>query len=434
MPGSNPIPSVPVQTARYERKREAILEAAAALFNARGLNGTTIADVAQGVGLTTTSITYYYRKKEDLAAACLVRAIATIDELVSLAERESTPAARLTAFIRAYFALQADVSARRKPEIINFWDLRAMAGTGAEPPSLAFSDLFRRFRRWFADPAGPALSRGEQNARAHLVFSAFLWAKEWLTRFEPEDYPRAAEHFADVLIKGIAGPGADWASSTRDVPPPRRGGPGGLARRLPARRHGARQRAGLSRRLVDRISAKLRVTKGSFYHHNENKDDLVAQCFHRTFEVIRAAHRAAPPEIGTGWARLSLVAASLVRHQLSEMGPLLRYSALSAMPEVVRPGLLRDFDRLSQRTAGIIVDGMADGSIRAIDPTIAGQLVTGHGQRGGGAAPLGARRDRGQRRRAVRAAMPRRRFRAFEGESGVHGGGSRGRRRRGRSR
>ena len=128
---------------------------------------------------------------------------------------------------------------------------------------------------------------------------------------------------------------------------------------------------------VDRISAKLSVTKGSFYHHNENKDDLVAQCFHRTFEVIRAAHRAAPPEIGTGWARLSRVASALVRHQLSERGPLLRYSALSAMPEAVRPGLLRDFDRLSQRTAGIIVDGMADGSIRAIDPTIAGQLVTG---------------------------------------------------------
>ena len=374
---SNPVPSVPVQTARYERKREAILEAAATLFNARGLNGTTIADVAQGVGLTTTSITYYYRKKEDLAAACLIRAIETIDELVSRADREAVPAARLAVFIRLYFALQAEVTARRRPEIINFWDLRAVAGAGAEPPSRAFSDLFRRFRRWFADPAGPILSRGEQNARAHLVFSAFLWAKEWLFRFEPEDYPRAAEHFADVLIKGMAGAGADWASTVRDAPPPRA--------MVPEVSRDAFLRAatelvneqGYRGASVDRISAKLSVTKGSFYHHNENKDDLVAQCFHRTFEVIRAAHRGAPPEIGTGWARLSRVASSLVRHQLSEQGPLLRYSALSAMPEAVRPGLLRHFDRLSQRTAGIIVDGMADGSIRAIDPTIAGQLVTG---------------------------------------------------------
>jgi AcrR family transcriptional regulator len=49
----------PAQTARFERKREAILETAAQLFNARGLGGATIADVAQGVGLTTASVTYY---------------------------------------------------------------------------------------------------------------------------------------------------------------------------------------------------------------------------------------------------------------------------------------------------------------------------------------------------------------------------------------
>ena len=377
MPASDLLPSAPIQTARFERKREAILEAAASLFNARGLNGTTIADVAQGVGLTTTSITYYYRKKEDLAAACLIRAIETIERLVTQADREITPTARLAAFIRLYFALQAEVTMRRRPEIINFWDLRAMAGAGAAPPSQAFSDLFRRFRRWFSDPTGAILSRAEQNARAHLVFSAFLWAKEWLVRFEPEDYPRAAEHFADVLIRGIAAPGADWAFTTRAMPTPRAMAPEVSRDAFLRAATELVNEQGYRGASVDRISAKLSVTKGSFYHHNENKDDLVAQCFHRTFEVIRAAHRAAPPEIGTGWARLSRVASALVRHQLSERGPLLRYSALSAMPEAVRPGLLRDFDRLSQRTAGIIVDGMADGSIRAIDPTIAGQLVTG---------------------------------------------------------
>ena len=204
---SLPVQPPPAQTARYERKREAILEAAATLFNARGLNGTTIADVAQGVGLTTTSITYYYRKKEDLAAACLIRAIETIDDLLAQAEAEPTAPGRLAAFLRLYFALNAKIADNRKPAMINFWDLRAMAGAGGEPPARAFSELFRRFRLWFVHPDGPVLSRCEQNARAHLLFSAFLWSKEWLYRFEPEDYPRAAEHFADVLINGLAGTG-----------------------------------------------------------------------------------------------------------------------------------------------------------------------------------------------------------------------------------
>ena len=123
-----PLASAPVQTTRYERKREAILEAAAALFNARGLNGTTIADVAQAVGLTTTSITYYYRKKEDLASACLLRATAALDELLAEAELAPSPPERLARFTALYFALQADISDERRPALINFWDLRAIAG------------------------------------------------------------------------------------------------------------------------------------------------------------------------------------------------------------------------------------------------------------------------------------------------------------------
>ena len=368
--------SVPTQTARYERKREAILEAAATLFNARGLNGTTIADVAQAVGLTTTSITYYYRKKEDLASACLLRAIATIDDLALAADAAPTPADRLTTFVRLYFALQADIADLRQPAMINFWDLRAMAGAGAETAAAAFSDLFRHFRRWFADPAGPPLTRKEQNARAHLVFAAFLWAKEWLSRIETDDYPRAAEWLADVLVNGLAGPGADWEVIAREPPAPRPSTEVSREAFLRAATELVNEQ-GYRGASVDRISAKLSVTKGSFYHHNENKDDLVAQCFHRTFDAIRAAHRAATPGSGSGWARLSMVAASLVRHQLSAHGPLLRYSALSAMPEAVRPVLLRDFDRLAHRTAGIIVDGIADGSIRPVDPMIAAQLVTG---------------------------------------------------------
>lgn len=365
----------PVQTARYERKREAILEAAASLFNARGLNGTTIADVAQAVGLTTTSITYYYRRKEGLASACLMRAIETMETLAVRAEAEPDPAARLRTFLHLYFALQAEIAEGRRAALINFWDLRAISGDRAEVAGEAYSAFFRRLRQWFADGSN-MLGRSEQNARAHLVLSSVLWAKEWLTRFDLEDYPRAADKLADILIDGLAGQDADWAVIAHDPPAPPAVAEVSREAFLRAatelvNEHGYR---GAS---VDRISAKLSVTKGSFYHHNENKDDLVAQCFERTFAHIRLAHREAPPALGSGWLRLCTLAASLVRHQLSDHGPLLRYSALSAMPEALRPGLMREFDRLSQRTAGIVVDGIADGSVRAVDPVIAAQLLTG---------------------------------------------------------
>ena len=367
------------QTIRYERKREAILDAAAMLFNARGLGGTIIADVAQSVGLTTTSVTYYYRRKEDLAAACLLRAIEVMDALVTRAEADGgTAQARRTRFLEFYFASLADTAEGRAPEGINFWDLRALTGQQAEASMAAFVALFRRFRELFRAPSGPTFSRIEQNARAHLIFSAVIRAKGWARRYETEDYPRAAARMADILIDGVAAEGRAWAPATLELAMPGSADAGEVSRDafLKAATELVNE-YGYRSASVDRISARLKVTKGSFYHHNDTKDDLVAACFGRTFDVIRRAHRASATVADDGWSRLCAACAALVRHQFSEDGPLLRLSALSATAEAVRPGLLAEIGRLSEKTAGLLADGIADGSIRAVDATIAAELVNG---------------------------------------------------------
>jgi AcrR family transcriptional regulator len=368
----------PAQTARYERKREAILEAAASLFNARGLGATTIADVAQAVALTTTSVTYYYRKKEDLAAACLMRAIGAMDEILSQAEADApqSPAAQLTRFLQRYFAHLAETAEGRAAALINFWDLRGMTGPQAEAPMQAFVALFRRFRKMFQTGA-PPFSRTEQNARAHLVFATIIGAKTWVRRYETEDYARAADRFAETLIGGVAGPGAVWAPMPIDLHRARLD-PAEVSREAFLRaatelinEHGFR---GAS---VDRISARLNVTKGSFYHHNTTKDELVADCFERTFQIMRDAHRAVAGSGQDGWTRLCAMASELARHQLTDHGPLLRYSALSAAPVAMRARLWEASERITERTAGLISEGITDGSIRAVDAVVAAQLVMG---------------------------------------------------------
>ena len=49
---------------------------------------------------------------------------------------------------------------------------------------------------------------------------------------------------------------------------------------------------------VEKISAELNVTKGSFYHHNDAKDELVVACFERTFDVMRRVQSAGPERPG----------------------------------------------------------------------------------------------------------------------------------------
>ena len=95
-----PSPTQLAQTPRFQVKREAILGAAALRFNEQGVKGATLSGIAASVGLATNSVTYYYRRKEDLATACFLRSIAAFESLAAKAAHEQRGvAARVQAFV-----------------------------------------------------------------------------------------------------------------------------------------------------------------------------------------------------------------------------------------------------------------------------------------------------------------------------------------------
>src|ERR1700761_6847649 len=89
-------------TDRFERKRESILAPSTELLNSRGVKGLTLGVAAAAVGLSTTSVTYYFKRKDDLAAAVVRRGIACLPELVTLPRARPTPAERLHALLDLY--------------------------------------------------------------------------------------------------------------------------------------------------------------------------------------------------------------------------------------------------------------------------------------------------------------------------------------------
>lgn len=364
------------QTRRYERKREEILGAAAHLFNTKGLKGTTLNDVAQRVDLITTSITYYYKKKEDLAAACYVLTLQALNAVVDVAEKLPTPRERIETFFARYFEMLAEIARGDRAELVNFYDLRGFAGHQRTALLRAYEDLFKRVRRLIRVEGRH--NQLENNARTHLFYSVILWARTWVREYETEDYPRAGARMCDILLNGLAAKGANWAPpelcrSLEHATPSQEPGPDAFL-------HAATKLVNLQGyhgASVERISAMLNVTKGSFYHHIDAKDDLVAECFKRSFATIRKVQHAAMELKGSGWTQLAAASAELIRYQFAEQGPLLRYTALAAAPDAMRPELTATMRRLTDRFASIIVDGVADGSIRPVDPAIAAQLVDG---------------------------------------------------------
>ena len=364
------------QTKRYEAKRQAVLDGAVRLFNQKGVKGTTLADVAQSVGLITNSVTYYYRKKEELATACLLRSVAALEEMIADALREAGAADRIRAILRLYLERLAASASGEEAPLMSFSDMRALTSPHVELAFEAYNGMFRHLRELFRQDGSPALARPELNARAHLLVSLMHGVRHWIDLYEPEDYGRVGERIADILIRGLAAPGSAW----RPVALPPIAWPSADEVSPEAFLRSATiliNEQGYRGASVEKISARLKVTKGSFYHHNDNKDDLVADCFARTFAVVREVQRAAETAGATGWDRLSAAAGGLVRYQLSAEGPLLRNSAFSALPEGPRDDTKRTMDRLARRFGSFVVDGMMDGSIRPLDPAIAARLVDG---------------------------------------------------------
>lgn len=366
-------PSLPRQTRRFEQKREAILDAAATLFNEKGVRGATLQDVAQRVGLMTNSITYYYRKKEELATACLLRTIEVLDGLIAAIDLAAPPEMRIRRFLELYVAHLAAIETGARPQLISFNDIRALASPHDALVFDSYTAMFRRLRALLDRPGEPPAERMARNGRAHLLISIVHGMRNWIDRTEPDGYTRAAERTADILLGGLAGPASVWIVRPPEIAWPKIDdvSPEAFLRSATY----LINEQGYRGASVERISARLNVTKGSFYHHIDNKDDLVAACFARSFDVMRQVQHAAEADHASGWDRLSAAATEIIRYQLSDQGPVLRASAFSALPATMRGPTQRTMDRITRRFGGYVADGMLDGSIRLVDPAIAAHLV-----------------------------------------------------------
>lgn len=376
-------------TVRFQEKREAILGAAARLFNREGVKGATLAEIAGSVGLVTNSVTYYYRKKEDLARACFLRSIEVVNRLVEQSQQAPTVAERLQRYFRLHAQLLAAIDVGEHPMLILFNDLRALPSPQQEEVFEAYTDMFRRMRGLFDAPESALLSRLDRNARTHLLVTVAHGLRSWIGRYEADEYVRVADRISDLLLNGLGAAGARWPSDAElDAALPALAavsGPGPDT--APAAELNAESflraatllvnEQGYRGASVDKISARLHVTKGAFYHHIDNKLDLIAACFERSFDVQRQVYAAAESAPGSGWLRVAAASAALVRYQLSEHGPLLRATATSALPDAEhRARVHRTMLRLSERMASVVVDGMVDGSIRPQDPAVAAQVAS----------------------------------------------------------
>ena len=358
-------------TKRFQQKRDAILAAAAEAINEQSAKGMTFADVARRVGLNTTSVTYYFKRKEELAAAAFENTLDRLMAMLGEAQSEADPRARVAKFLSLNMERLAAIERGEERAFAVLSDLRATE----DPIRTRLMAGWQKVFRTTCGLWGPARSRAETDlhgARAHVLLENTFWLTAWLPRYELEQYPRVEARLMDVFAHGVAGPGADWAPAMLDLSH-EEAEPGRAAFLLAATR--LINELGYRGASVQRIASELNVTKGSFYHHLDAKDDLVIACYKRSFDTIADAQALADDAGGTHWRRLSSAVATLLDVQFAERSPLLRTTALSGLPVNVRAAMVERSNRIARRYAGTMMDGIAEGSCRPVDALIAAQAL-----------------------------------------------------------
>lgn len=363
-------------SARFNQRKQAVLDAASVLINRVGLGDTTLGLVANEISLNLKSLRYYFEKREDLMVAAFLQSIALHRELVARASGERTPEARVRQFVQGYFEMMARVMRGEQPAFTHFSDLRALAEPHSAIVYQEYNQFFRAVRMLLR-PRQSVWTRAELNARTHMLVSQLLWSVAWIGDYVSEDYARVADRFTDVLLNGISTSPVDiapQAASLQGVSVPS----GGLLSQESFLRTATAliNEQGYRGASVERVAAVLNVSRGAFYHHYEARDELVVACFDRTFDVLRRAQTAGMTGPGSGMQRLATTAVDLVTRQMMVEGFMLRTTALTVVGPEVRRDMAWRMSLATLRFEDMLSDGIADGSARICDLRIAAQMVT----------------------------------------------------------
>jgi AcrR family transcriptional regulator len=188
------------QSPDYDRRRAAIVAAAAHLYARRGFNGASVADLAKACSTSKSLVYHYFPSRDDILYEVMA---AHLDALVDAADRTTRSgdaAERLRALTAAFMDLYAGARDSHKVllnELDNLPPARRADVVAKQRRIIAVVEaLVREIRPQAGEHALPI---------AMLFFGMINWTHTW---FRPDGKvpPQAlAEMSVDLLLGGLAG-------------------------------------------------------------------------------------------------------------------------------------------------------------------------------------------------------------------------------------
>lgn len=373
---------------QHEAKQSAILSRAAKLFNTKGARATTLSDVANKLGLTKTSLYYYVKTKEDLIFQCydasMKHALRSLDEI----EQETDdPLERTLRFMQSRIdsilqALQGNADYYAAP-----LELASLKPQHRDALTAEYLEMFKRVRAYIREGMEAGSIRPcHSTTTTRALIGALDWSFYWLYEIPREEAEKASAAVADICANGLLSLSTDFVSSAHRIRPEAAPPAGGFDREAQNRlkqeaffKAGTRffNRKGFTGTSLDEIAEYLQVSKGAFYYHFANKESLLTQCYDYSLDQLQAIYNEVLAKEQPATAKLDEICRRIFSVQNSDLGPLIRYNTITALPPPIRRRVLARTEKINDHIGDIIRDGQAKGEFRPANALVAQNMLQG---------------------------------------------------------
>ncbi|MEN0653780.1 MULTISPECIES: TetR/AcrR family transcriptional regulator [Hyphobacterium] len=359
-----------------DRKTAAIRSAASKRFDVQGVRGTRLEDIAADLGLTKTSIAYYYASKDELAEAVFLTAVKFLEDAVSAAaDTVASPDQKLLLLFRTYADQLLDALDGRRAHPAQIQELDALPDEAQARITGRLGAPVAQVNEMVQDWLGQSdRALGRSEPVTFCMFALLDWLKLSANEMSGPDFRAASNVLIDVLRQGLTRAGSVPSRVTLQF---------STQKELPqifdrdARNEMKREallKAGIrffnlygfeGVSLAD-VAASLGVTRGAFYYHIPDKESFLDQCVDHSLEAVEATlDHADEGHSGLDWIQRVLF--DLIYMQASGMTPIIRLKLMAALPAKRRNRYQARLRNIWRRLGDAHDAALADGSAREHD-------------------------------------------------------------------
>lgn len=190
----------PARRGRPGYDRDGLLDVAVALFIERGYDATSVADLAERLGLTKSALYHHFSSKEEVLAVALDRALDPLEAVLD-APADGSPVARLEGVLRAAVGVLA-----QRLDVVTLL-LRVRGNSETERRAI---DRRRAFDHRVTTLVREAQEAGELRrdidaaVATRLVFGMINSLTEWYRPSGEFDAATLADDILHVALQGLA--------------------------------------------------------------------------------------------------------------------------------------------------------------------------------------------------------------------------------------